>query len=123
MHRVVPFLVFAAPLLFAGQTPLTIERIFTDPWVEGELPKEVDWVSISGKLFFAKNACTHLYTRIAEHFERLFKRWAVENLGSGAFLASCRIERLRLDFATAPTGANLETACTSRLWGAATSDW
>lgn len=44
MRRLLSLLVLAAAPLVAGQQPLTIERIFSDPPIDGTLPKEVRWL-------------------------------------------------------------------------------
>src|SRR5512136_1399053 len=44
MRRLLSVLVLASTPLVAGQQPLTIERIFSDPPLDGTLPKEVRWL-------------------------------------------------------------------------------
>ncbi len=44
MRRLLSVLVLASAPLVAGQQPLTIERIFSDPPLEGTLPHEVRWL-------------------------------------------------------------------------------
>jgi dipeptidyl-peptidase-4 len=45
MRRVFLTLALVSVPLLAGQQPLTVERIFSDPPLEGALPKEVRWMA------------------------------------------------------------------------------
>lgn len=44
MRRLALLVILVAAPLAAGQQPLTVERIFADPPLEGTLPKEVEWL-------------------------------------------------------------------------------
>jgi dipeptidyl-peptidase-4 len=56
MRRLLSFLVMVSAPLVAGQQPLTLDRIFSDPPLEGTLPREVRWLPGGGSFSFLEKA-------------------------------------------------------------------
>jgi dipeptidyl-peptidase-4 len=52
MRGLLSFLVMVSAPLVAGQQPLTLDRIFSDPPLEGTLPREVRWLPGGGSFSF-----------------------------------------------------------------------
>lgn len=44
IRRTFALVLLLAPALLAGQPPLTVERIFSEPPLDGALPREVHWL-------------------------------------------------------------------------------
>jgi dipeptidyl-peptidase-4 len=71
MRRLLSFLVMVSAPLVAGQQPLTLDRIFSDPPLEGTLPREVRWLPGGGSFSFlektgyGKEATTTLWVEDA----------------------------------------------------------
>jgi dipeptidyl-peptidase-4 len=52
MRRALALLLLLAPALLAGQPPLTVERIFSEPPLDGALPREVHWLADGARFSF-----------------------------------------------------------------------
>lgn len=72
MRRLLSLLVMVSAPLVAGQEPLTLDRIFSDPPLEGTLPREVRWLPVGRSFSFlektgyGKEATTTLWVEDAD---------------------------------------------------------
>jgi dipeptidyl-peptidase-4 len=103
MRRVflIPFLL-AVPL-FAGQQELTIERIFSDPPLDGTLPKQVRWLPDGRRFSFletigeGKGADSSLWVEDADSGarDRLLEERELSSFGGGVQAVTPRLEHYR----------------------------
>jgi dipeptidyl-peptidase-4 len=103
MRRVLSILALLAAPLFAGQKALTIERIFSDPPLDGTLPKQVRWLPDGRRFSFletigeGKGAHSSLWVEDAGSGarDRLLEERELSSFGEGAQAVTPRLGRYR----------------------------